>query len=374
VPAWRAWLDSVAAKLKITVNRPGAREEAELESNTGPESNIQDFNPFPAEVDAAALSSQEIFSEIGGQLRQRREMLSLTHDEIERHTRVRAPFLKALEGGMLEDLPSPVQTRGILANYAGFLDLDVDAIMLRFADGLQARHRERQQQKPARTRAPMMVNTSLPFWRVLLTTDLLFGGGMAIMLVIFAIWGISFVVSIQSSARPQATPPSISDVLGSGTPLATSLQEVTLIPAQNTPLAAPQDATATIETPTLGANINVQLILVATERTYLRVTVDGKVKFDGRVDPGSAYPFDAEKQIDVLVGNAAALTVKFNGRDLGLMGNFGEVIDRVYTAQGAATPTGTPPPTFTPTPNITLTPSLTPTRTPTSTPTLKAGG
>lgn len=382
VPAWRVWLDTVVAKFKITINRPksvqgeieGAGNKAELESSLEPESNVQDFNPLPAEVNESALSSQEIFSEIGGQLRKRREMLSLTHDEIERHTRVRAPFLKALEEGMLEDLPSPVQTRGVLANYAGFLDLDVDTILLRFADGLQARHRERQRQKPGRTRAPMMVNTSLPFWRVLMTTDLLFGGGMAIMLVIFAIWGISFVVSIQSSARPQATPPSISDVLGSGTPLATALGEVTLIPAQDTPLAAPQDATATIETPTLGANINVQLILVATERTYLRVMVDGKVKFDGRVEPGSAYPFDAEKQIDVLVGNAAALTVKFNGRDLGLMGNFGEVIDRVYSAQGIATPTGTPPPTFTPTPNITLTPSLTPTRTPSLTPTLKAGG
>ncbi len=378
----RAWLDSAAAHFKITVNRPRARKEAELESSIEPESDAQTFYPPsaadvppPVEVDVQAPSSAEVFAEIGGQLRKRRDMLSLTHDEIERHTHIRAEFLKDLEDGMLEDLPSPVQTRGVLANYAGFLDLDVDAILLRFADGLQARHRERQGQKPVRTRAPMTVNTSLPFWRVLLTTDLLFGGGMAIMLVIFAIWGISFVVSIQSNVRPQATAPSIADVLSTaGTPTATALGEVTLIPAQETPVAAPQDTTTTAETPTLAANINVQLILVATERTYLRVTVDGKVKFDGRVEPGSAYPFDAEKQIDVLVGSASALKVTFNGRDLGLMGNFGEVIDYVYTAQGIATPTGTPPPTATATPNITITPSLTPTLTPSVTPTPTAGG
>ncbi len=379
LPAWRAWLDSVAAKFKVTVNRPKPREDAELESNLEPESNVQDFNPLPVEIDASAPKSADIFAEIGQQLRKRREMLSLTREEVERHTRVRAQFLKSLEEGALEDLPSLVQTRGILANYAGFLDLDVDIILLRFADGLQAMHRERQGERPVRKRGTMMVNTSLPFWRVLVTTDLLFGGGMAIMLVIFAIWGISFVVSIQSSVRPQATPPSIADVLGSGTPGTPSLQDVTLIPAQNTPLAAvPQDATATIESPTLGANINVQLILSATERTYLRVTVDGKVKFDGRVEPGSAYPFDAEKQIDVLVGNASALTVTFNGKVLGLMGSFGEVIDRVYTAQGIATPTGTPLPTFTPTPDVTPTssPTSTSTHTPTpsSTPTPTAGG
>ena len=59
-------------------------------------------------------------------------MLSLTYEEVERHTRVRALFLKALEDGALEDMPSPVQTRGILANYAVFLDLDADTILLQF--------------------------------------------------------------------------------------------------------------------------------------------------------------------------------------------------------------------------------------------------
>ncbi len=94
-------------------------------------------------------------------------MLSLTYEEIERQTRVRAVFLEALENGALEELPSPVQTRGILANYAVFLDLDADTILLRFADGLQARYREKRPDKPSRARAPMTVNTKLPPLRVL---------------------------------------------------------------------------------------------------------------------------------------------------------------------------------------------------------------
>ncbi|MBI1793191.1 MAG: DUF4115 domain-containing protein [Chloroflexi bacterium] len=392
-PVWRAWLDSVAAKFTITANRrkpaqseaEETRQAAEFESSFEPESNVLDFDPqrtadfpLPAEVNKPALSSEEIFVEIGQQLRKRREMLSLTYDEIERNTRVRAIFLKALEDGALESLPSPVQTRGILANYAVFLDLDVDTILLRFADGLQARHRERRAQRPVRKRAPMTVSTVLPPWRAFISTDLLFGGSVAILLALFAIWGIGFVILAQSAPRPKATAPSISEILVAGTP--TALQEVTLIPAQDTLIAATQEILATAEAPTLGSSITVQINLVATARTYLRVTVDGKVKFDGRVEPGSAYPFDAESQIEVLVGNAAALKVTYNGRDLGLMGNFGEVIDRVYSAQGIATPTGTQPPTATATPNITLTPSPTVTatpsrtRTPPVTPTPKAGG
>ena len=66
----------------------------------------------------------------------------------------------------------------------------------------------------------------------------------------------------------------------------------------------------------------------------MRVTVDGKVQFDGRADLGSDYSFQASEQIEILVGNAAALRVNYNQRDLGLMGNFGQVIDRLYTATG----------------------------------------
>jgi cytoskeleton protein RodZ len=102
----------------------------------------------------------------------------------------------------------------------------------------------------------------------------------------------------------------------------------------------------------------------------MRVIVDGTEKFNGRVLPGTAYPYEAEAQIEVLTGNGAALRVTYNGRDLGLMGAYGEVVDRVYTAIGIATPTATlsPTPTNTPLPTSTL--SVTGTPTPTLTPTV----
>lgn len=353
-------------KVKSTAARSEVREEAEAITL---ESSAREFNPVPPEPDSAR-SSDEIFAEIGRQLRERREMLSLTYDEVERHTRVRAVFLKALEAGALDELPSPVQTRGILANYAAFLDLDADAILLRFADGIQARYRERKPESPKRSH--MTVSTSLPPLRTFIASDLVFGGGVAIMLLLFAIWGISRVAVLRSNSSAQATAPSISDVLA-GTPVSTLAQEVTLIPAQDT-AQGPLEATAAFELPTLGPNVNVQLIVVSMERTYMRVTVDGKVRFDGRTEPGMEYPYDAKDRIEVLVGNASALRITFNGRDLGIMGGFGEVIDRVYTLAGPVTPTSTQPPTATATPNVTSTPTQTPTRTPTVTPTPKPGG
>jgi cytoskeleton protein RodZ len=327
--------------------------------------------PPPAEE---TETSEQIFADIGSRLRQRREMLSLTHEEIERYTRVRAELLDALEHGSLEELPSPVQTRGILANYASFLDLDSDAILLRFADALQARHREQKPQlQSSATRQSMTVHTTLPPLRSFIASDLLFGIGVAALLLLFSVWGISRVMSVRNSSPARATSVSIAEVLA-GTPQATIAQEVTLIPAQDTVAPSPAAAALPAEVATLDSNAAVQIGLTTSERTYVRITVDGKIAFEGRTEPAAEYTYQGNDRIEILVGNASALRVTYNGRDLGMMGNFGQVIDLIYTAQGVETPTPTLAPTPTASPHRTATPSQTSTPTPSVTPTPKPGG
>ncbi len=117
----------------------------------------------------------------------------------------------------------------------------------------------------------------------------------------------------------------------------------------------------TVEIPTQNANAQVQLNLVAVERTYMRVIVDGEVSFEGRVVPGNAYPFEAENQIEVLVGSGAAIRIVYNGRDLGLMGTFGQVVNNIYLGTEIITPTAVPTATgtVTPTPTKTAPPTAT---------------
>jgi len=86
------------------------------------------------------------------------------------------------------------------------------------------------------------------------------------------------------------------------------------------------------------------------------VVVDGKIKFEGRITPGTAYPYDGNIQIEVLTGNGAAVGILYNQSDLGSMGTLGEVVDHIYTANAILNPTAT----FTPSPTITLKPSVTP--------------
>ena len=333
-----------------------------------PEINEDSAPVIEAELQRAVPSqpADMIFAEIGMQLRERRELISLTFDEVERHTKLRAAFVKALEEGAFDKLPSPVQTRGMLANYATFLDLDVDTILLRFADGLQARRHEKYAETP-REKIQTEVVTSIPLFRSFIAGDLIFGLAMIAVLIALAIWGVGRVVNSKEKKNAEATAPSIVDVLGS-TPLPTTT--FIFVEDNSLTMTVTTDPLITVDAPTPGVSANVTLSIFAVERAFARISADGEVVFEGRFAPGETKVFEAENQVAVLTGNASALRITYNGRDLGLMGNFGEVVSRVYLITGVVAPTATisPTPTNTLPATITSTPTLTPTLTPTVTP------
>lgn len=89
-------------------------------------------------------------SRLGEILRGQREKKSITLDQAAADTRIREKFLKALEDGDYQSLPGAVYTKGFLRNYAEYLDLDQDELVVLF-------HQERglQAAEPARTFEPM---------------------------------------------------------------------------------------------------------------------------------------------------------------------------------------------------------------------------
>jgi hypothetical protein len=198
----------------------------------------------------------------------------------------------------------------------------------------------------------------MPPLRSFIAGDMIFGVGMAVLLVGFVIWGINRVVTLQSQREIQPTAPSISDVLLASPDASQITPTATLLPVES----FSGEATPTIIIPTININVSVQVNLVAVERTFMRVIVDGETAFDGRVVPGNAYFFEAEDQVEVLVGSGAAIRIAYNGRDLGLLGGFGEVVSNIYRADDIVTPTALP--TAEPTNTVPPTATLRPTRTP----------
>jgi cytoskeleton protein RodZ len=312
--------------------------------------------------------SRLIFTEIGQTLRERREALGLSLADIEQYTRLRLHYLEALETGSVDELPSPVQGKGMLSNYAHFLNLDADALLLRYADGLQAYRIEN-----IGPRAPsqhQVQNVSYPPFRRIVSLDMVVGILLVITLAVFLFWGISQVTSEQEKALAVSTLPAVADVLGNSYP-STSTPA-----AQNTQTTTGSAAAEITTKPAVTIfpenTAPIQVYVVALYQAWVKVTADGKVIYEGRMLPGTAYPFAGTQQVELLTGNAAALQVFFNKEDIGSLGVIGEVVNIVFTPEGLVqptatiTPTATQSPTASPTEEISGTPSAS--RTPTQNP------
>jgi hypothetical protein len=252
-----------------------------------------------------------------------------------------------------------------LNNYARFLDLDVDALLLTFAEGLQTQRLERQPRQdetprkpgsnsPFKTGQPFKIKIPAIIQRYF-SVDIFVGGGLVLFLLVFAIWGTSRILNLRAGSTPQPTAPSILNILVSTPEEATSTSAPIETTNGGVSLVSPvAGETLVLTIPALDHG-PVQVVLVALEQAWVRVTVDGIIQFEGRVTAGTAYSYDGNTQIEVLTGNGRAISILYNQNDLGPMGNTGEVVDHIYTANAILNPT----PTFTLTPTITKTSTVT---------------
>ena len=350
-----------------------------------PESLLSDINDpeiKPEEIVIAAPVEQSspngedansvlIFRELGAELNQQREMLGFSLEEVERNIHIRLHYLETLESGDLDDLPSPVQGRGMLKNYASFLGMDVEPVLLQFADGLQAQHAEKRAARPVTRETNTDIRRSrVPFIRSF-PRDWLLGVVLIVAVAAFVVWGVIRINSFQAAPEIVETVPSIAEALQSTAEDASAEAILTTETPQTesvegdslAEIIPPPPAEVSEETPIpTVSNAPVQVYVSVLRRAWMRVTVDENVEFEGRVIPGSAYSFSGDFQIEIISGNGAAIQAFYNEADLGVMGVYGEVVYRVFTPDGELlpTPTATPIPTDTPEASPTLQPTNAP--------------
>lgn len=358
---------------------------------------------------------------IGEELRKAREDRSLTLDEIEIQTKIRAKFIENLENGDLEALPSHAHARGFLRNYAQFLYLDANELVSRFNIAIgsenkvvttltatsqpavsaftrdqfegddQGRGRERKttfvpstkRQGPAAprvsTREEIEESRTGPFRQLRKA------------LKKTGVEEDTSSVSEQknkveegdSNFREILRSPyfSVGAFLLTGLVLiiwiTISLSRLNVDALVPTPqesdilnqfdenagtMIVPTAIRAVTDTPesTSGAPQvydRVALTISVESRAWTKITVDGVIEFEGQADPGTILQYEGTESIVLLTGNAAGLNITFNGQKLGPMGERGQIVERIYTVAGAVTPTPSPTPTATNTAVPTRTPN-----------------
>jgi hypothetical protein len=249
---------------------------------------------------------------IGDALRRRREALDISLEQV--HDRIRIPVasLRDLEDERFDAFAAPQYAKGFLRSYAEFLDLDPQPLIDRLGTVLGGDRKPeliaRSGEVPIRPAAPPSPLRRLVRW------------GLLALVVLF---GVVAYVGYREIRAFYATP------------------VVTQEPVVMTPERPARDPVAAELSPQLPPPppqpVNgVRLALHAADVSWLRVVADDRRVFEGFVRPGESKVWDGKQTVSVVIGNASAVTVVVNGRDLGALGGPGEVVRRTFTSAQTA--------------------------------------
>jgi transcriptional regulator with XRE-family HTH domain len=271
--------------------------------------------------------------DIGKTLHEARARLGLTLEQAERSTRIRAYYLEALERGDLDLLPSPVQARGFLQNYATYLGLDSQAILQRYSEVLNSQRTgpfRRTRLSEAPTRPTVRVRTRR------FSADLIVAAIASVAVLAVLIGGFGRLAASLRERNQAAS--------------AFLIPTFTPEPEEATAPGPPVAAVGAGETPTPPVSIEpglsgvVDLRLLIEKRGFVIVEVDGQEVYRGRPTPGELLEFQGDELVKVTSGNGGGLRAFYRGEDQGLLGELDEVVIRFWTLSGAVTPTPSPTP------------------------------
>lgn len=299
--------------------------------------------------------------EVGSLLREARESRDITLAEAHEETKINVRYLEALENGEYDLLPTPVHTKGYLRNYARFLELDPEPLLVRFQVDQDARSRSAPAASPKILEGanPIPPVEDQPFFEPV-NMDLSGGGKRSLgsfqrwiiiiaLVISLALIANNFLPLITGNGGgTEALTNSIEEAVGnltnggSGEEPADSLPEDSPTPAGSVVITsttrndAVQLPTPQPTRPNLPATMeSITLRLDITERTWMRVTIDDEIVFEGLARRGDEpYQWEALDSAQLLSGNAAGIFVTINDIELGNLGGRGEVIDETWTTSG----------------------------------------
>jgi len=329
--------------------KPVSQPKPEIAKPTIPEVKPEISEPIAptSEVILDETEHGKILETIGRELSARRRYLNIGWDVIQEQIHIPKTQIQALERGDLNSVPNPMQYKGLLQTYARFLNLDVESIMIRYADALQMRRVEsnatkRRQRKSGKVMPPILVTLKRLF-----TLDLFFGTLLILGILGFLFWGIARMSEATQTPQASGTLPAVAEMLLSEPtePAPTSLEPT---PDQSTmmlPTVTPFFTGVVSDEP-------IQVVLLARQNVWLRITSDGNVSYEGRLTDGEVQSFTAQESLELETGNIIALEIVYNQERLEpLSDRLGTAACIIFTIDGIQDlPITSPDQQLTPTP------------------------
>ena len=300
--------------------------------------------PLNAETDDWVFSSG---ISLGALLKNQREKKGLSHAQISQQTRLRPHILEAIENGEWDLLPAPTLVKGFIRAYARALALEADRLIDLYNDEAGTPH------FPDKLLLPPTHRKNR--WPLVIT-------GLLVLLVAL----VGAYAWMQDSTGPKAVSESsaviVQDSPKTETPTIPDEQRMTEI----TPVDEPEPASAveaeltadsssvnpaTPESPdtqpvpvvaqsTAGTDSEAESLSLSeavetftmvlkghvTERTWLRISIDGRKPKENIFLPSDKPEWKAKKGFELLIGNAGGIVLEFNGKKMDNLGKQGQVV------------------------------------------------
>lgn len=288
-------------------------------------------------LDSAQLDQ---LKEIGAYLQQVRQEQSKSLEEIATKTCIRLPLLRAIEQGQEQVLPEPVFIQGFIRRYADVLGLDGADISRLFPVHTSFGSRETHSEDRAETgRASRRIEAIEPVQSFPSRSE--FSSSLESPLrskpayLLYAILGLAALGALvatvvrpnlpaqDSAEKPKQSPRASTPLSPSAVPQVSPASPV----ASASPLlASPSLSSAPANAAGAPVMINVRLI----GRSWIQVTADGEVEYEGILDQGTQRSWSAQKAITVVAGDAGAVSVALNNGSAQPMGRSGDVKEMTF--------------------------------------------
>lgn len=255
---------------------------------------------------------------LGDKLRTERERQGLTVKDIEKGTSIRAHYIECIEKGEYESLPGEVYTKGFIRNYATFLKLDAKALVGEFNE---ERHPEAvRAEQQAQEAAQKEEKTSE------ITMDSAFGGDftdsvnrqnkiLAAVVCLLVLGGAYFLFSSGESQQVAQVPQETKQVQP-------AVKKSSKAEVEDKPVADP------------ARRDDVEVVATFEDRCWTQVIADGKTLYEGTMEKGETMSWKAQETVSITAGNAGAVALSVNGKDMGKAGEIGQVVEKVFTPGG----------------------------------------
>ena len=290
---------------------------------------------------------------VGDKLRRERERQRLSVKDVEQGTSIRALYIEAIEQGNWETLPGDVYTKGFIRNIATFLKLDGDACVSEYVSDTAAMLPDTGEVGGAETAAtggdvpprPSTDDFTKHLEKKRRNQTML----MAVMLLI-VVAGAGYLLATMdngkqaSKVRPNEGTVVTTEKKPSSTvvdkPAAENNKPAEQTkPAEKQPQQPPKNPPADNGNKQPTANTatksNVELTATFNDRCWMKVVADGAVVYEGTVEKGKTMSWKGSERIAITAGNAGALNITHNGKNVGQAGAYGEVVNRTFTKDGA---------------------------------------